>query len=193
MTNLGKGDEEDAAFEISSEGLGISVKRTDITLVEDPFDEDNDYVLNVPFTVSQDAAAGNYSIDFKAWFRNQIVMDKRTAYLLVEQCPTSQPVQQPTEEGEEQVQPQPTTPPTESGGQPTAGEQPAQQPEQITSSVEKPLTSSPAFIAGMVFLNIAVIAVLIFAGAKLIAKKQPTSQEPAEQGAEDEDDEDMDK
>jgi hypothetical protein len=182
MTNAGKNEETDAGFEILSVPLGIKIKRENIVLDEDPFDEDNDFVLNVPFTISQDVVPGEYAIDFRALYKNQLVMDSRTATIVVQPCGTiaqePEPIQaeEPVEasipgKGEEQQ---------ESGSEALPSEQPG------GASIEKPFTSSPVFIVLLALGNIAVVALLVYVGAKLIAGKGSKGAKGAEQEQENE-------
>ena len=192
MTNLGKDKETDAAFEARSDGLGIVIKKTDIELTDDPFDEDSEYVLNTQFIVDESVAPGTYTIDYSAWFKNQIVMDKRSVELAVAPCASgaSGAAAQPEGEQETETPPEqpPATPPSSNeGGEETVATPPGEHLNGepiVTSSIEKPIISSPLFVAGIIILNILMVVVLVYAGAKAISARKQKGNKPSTKQAE---------
>ncbi len=179
MANLGRNEEPDAGIDVRSDGLGLVKEKKDIVLSEDPFNEESEYTFTVPFTISNSIKAGNYSIDIRALFKGEVQMDKRTLHVLIKDCGAAVPAQeenpvelnpqvpkQSTKNESEESQPI-LTPPKETAAQPVVNKSGE---EQVSSSVEKPFLKTGYGRAALIGGNVILLIVLIYFGAKMVAK-----------------------
>ena len=183
MTNVASNEASNAAFEIRSEPLGVTIKRTDITLSDDPFDEESEFVLRSPFTISNTVQPGTYNVEFIAWFNNQLPIDRRNATVVVQSCATNPQTPQPqsqqpvqSEQPQQQTQnattqAQTTTTTTQQTSTQTETNTPTSKPT-ITTSTEQPFISSTLFKALVIGLNAIILLGLIIIGAMLVARKK---------------------
>ena len=141
IVNIGK-DEEDVALKIDNSDLGISVRDSDITLNEDPFDSDSKYSNSYTITVPEDAKAGTYPIKITADYSSETKTE--TLDLTVEDCP--QAAEEPEEVETVITPPTTTTPSTGIMVQPPT-----------TSTEEKPLTNW--LVIGIIAAEVLVILI----------------------------------
>ena len=89
LTNYGSNSHKDAALSIYSKGLNLNYNFQDITLDEDPTEDDNSYSKVIPFIVGDTQKAGTYYLEVRGYIDN----NKRVAYksmtVKVEDCPTT--------------------------------------------------------------------------------------------------------
>ena len=173
LANLGRNEESDAAVEVRSDAIGLYQKQEGIFLNEDPFEDDNEYAVAVPYAIPKTQKAGTYAISIRALFKGTTQMDLRQVNVKVIDCPAS-PSPTPEEEkpAEQQNQSQQAEQPVISP--PPQGQQPGQNGDAVPpvySSVERPFFSTPLGIAAIIIGNIVLVGVLIFIGAKLIVGK----------------------
>ena len=97
IINLGKKDEDNIRIEAKNSGLGLDFEKSRITLVEDPYDDDNEYERTIPIVIKEDVKAGTYPIDFNVYINDDILFTKKTVNLIVE-CKTEEAEEEETTE-----------------------------------------------------------------------------------------------
>jgi hypothetical protein len=184
LANLGSREETDAALEFISDELGLSRKKGNIGLSDDPFDDESELSWTVPYTIPGSIPAGTYSIDIRALFQNELAMDTRTVSVAVKDCPSSQPAapietQKPAEPIQESAQQEPQmkndtqeTPVLVQGEGTVPEARIEAQKEQETSgsSVERPFLSTPFGIGALLLGNLLILVIFIYVGAGIFAK-----------------------
>src|SRR3989338_7875517 len=88
IRNIGSRKEERARLEIVNKDLGINYLKREITLEEDPFDEDNKFTQSLIVTVDKSMKPGIYTIEVKSYLQEDIIWETKTANLEVEACGT---------------------------------------------------------------------------------------------------------
>jgi hypothetical protein len=88
IINLGNRDEDDVKIEVKNSQLGLDFVKSGITLVEDPYDSDNEYEKTIPIVVGDDVKAGTYPIEFNVYIKGSVLFETTKVDLVVEDCET---------------------------------------------------------------------------------------------------------
>ena len=173
IMNLGRKDEDSVKIEAKNSGLGLDFEKSRITLVEDPYDDDNEYERTIPIVVKEGVKAGTYPIDFNVYINDRILFATKKIDLTVESCKTGEPAkEEATEEKNETVDVE-TEPKKEE--ETKGGTQiPFFPQKNVTTTKEKEPVSTNQIILISVLATIIIIVVIV--GAVLIfqAPKQKT-------------------
>lgn len=95
ILNLG-GKDEDVKLEAKNSDLGFDYLNDDITLVEDPYDDDNEYSLSRTITVEEGTKPGTYPIEVNVYIFGNVLFAQKEAILTVE-CEGEEPEEEPEE------------------------------------------------------------------------------------------------
>ena len=160
VINLGNRDEDDVKIEAKNPSLDLDYAKT-VNLVEDPYDDDNEYEAKIPIVVKDDVKAGTYPIDFNVYLKGRILFDTEKVNLVIEDCKTAEEIVEEEEETKEENESVAVEVTQEENV--TEGEQ-----EQIpilgqekTITEEKEPVSKNIVIIGSVIVTISILAVLI--------------------------------
>ena len=175
IRNIGSRKEERARLEIVNKDLGINYLKREITLEEDPFDEDNKFTQSLIVTVDKSMKPGIYPIEVKSYLQEDVIWETKTANLEVEACGTIAEEQQ-AEENETEELPEEANE-TEPVQITEEEEEETTESEEVhvlgpTTTTEVPFTKKPLFWVGIILLNIIVIAAVAFSVVKAAGKKQ---------------------
>src|SRR3989338_7735721 len=179
IANLGENEETNAGFEVRSADLDILKKEEGIELDEDPFHDDNERSMSFPLTIAQSVKAGDYPIEFRALYLNQLPMDMRTEFLSVKDCASNPPASSSQEEEDKQEQPAKEETEQEDAQKEEIEASPGAKPdsssvvEKIGSSSEVRFLSTKAAKASLVIGNTLVLLAIIYIGAKVVVGKGP--------------------
>ena len=165
IMNIGANDEDEARLTIKNSDLRIDIDEPNIKLNEDPDDDENTYEKKVSIELPEDLKAGNYQIETRAYYNNNILEDVKTAVLEVKDCPKEEITAEEAEEGgaAETTQPATTTITTT----PTLT---TQQP--IATTTEASLIKNPVYLSALILGNIIVLGAIIGVIAKLVMIKR---------------------
>ena len=166
IMNLGSKDEDNVRIEAKNSGLGLDFEKGGIVLVEDPYDEDNEYERTIPIVIEEGVKAGAYPIDFNVYISDKILFTTKKVELEVEGCGAEE-----AEEEETAVEENETvyigTEPEEEEPEVLEGEQiPILSQQNITTTKEKEPISTGQIILISVLATITIIIVIV--GAVLI-------------------------
>lgn len=100
IRNLAYRDEPNVKLEVVRSSVGINYVKEDIDLVEDPFDDENEYTANIPINVGMDVRAGTYPVDVKV-SAQRIVYDSERVNLFIQDCNDGR-TDEPEEEDEDE-------------------------------------------------------------------------------------------
>jgi len=171
IMNLGRKDEDNIRIEAKNSDLDLDFEKSRIVLVEDPFDDDNEYSSTIPIVVGENVKPGTYPIDFNVYINNNILFTKKTVDLVVE-CGTGE--EETSEEKNETVDVE-TEPEVEEEPSESEGTQiPVLPQKDVTTTKEKePISTTQVVLISMLTT---IIIIVIIAGAVFIfhAPKQKT-------------------
>ena len=173
IKNLGKRTEDDVKLEIINNDLNINSVQRNIKLVEDPFDDDNEFTKKLTINVDRNTKAGTYPISVKLYIREGILWETTTANLVVEACSGQIQEEEEQEEETEEEEEVEEVDETQVVGVGEETEEETIEGEEIpvlepVTTTEVPFTKRPAFWFILIVLNVIVITGLGFLVVKLI-------------------------
>ena len=161
--NIGRND-LDLRITVTNDELGLNYQKT-VTLDSDPFDEDNDFLLNVPISIDSAKETKDYNLMLKVTDEDDKINLVRFFKLSVVKCEEKEETEEDkgtedeSQDSEVEVDVGTTEPVT------------PQQPEQSTEIIyEQPFTETPLFIA-MLFGGFLLLLVLILVLIILLFRK----------------------
>ncbi len=96
LLNIGSDDQEKVVYEAKNSDLGIDIRQTNIEMVEDIDEDENEFRRSDTIQVPKTVAAGSYPIVLTAYYDTDKRADSKTLMLTVEDCPVTQVTQQQT-------------------------------------------------------------------------------------------------
>lgn len=173
IMNLGSKDEDNVRIEAKNSDLELDFEKSGIVLVEDPYDEDNEYERTIPIVIEEGVKAGAYPIDFNVYISDKILFTTKKVELEVEGCGAEEAEEEETavEENETaDVGAQPEEEPEVS----EEGQIPILSHQNVTTTKEKEPVSTGQII--LISLLATILIIILIAGAVLIfrAPKQKT-------------------
>ncbi len=86
LMNLGKDQEEEIKYTVDSSALGLSFTEKDITMSEDPDDDDYTYQKTISFNIADAIKAGTYPITIKTYYDTTKLSNTKSVDLTVAEC-----------------------------------------------------------------------------------------------------------
>jgi len=175
VMNLGRKDEDNIKIEAKNSDIGLDFEKSGIVLVEDPYDDDNEYERTIPIVIEEGVKPGTYPIDFNVYISNKILFATKRVELKVEGCEGEEPEEEETTEEKNETVDVETEPGEEQEPEVSEGEQiPILSQQNITTTKEKEPISTGQIILISMLATIIIIVVIV--GAVLIFKapKQKT-------------------
>ena len=104
IVNYGRDTEEEVAYSIFNEELGIDNRQGYFELSEDLFSDDSKLIKSIPIKVSADFANGTYPITVKAFYNKDNLDVTKTVEMIIEDCEVkAEKVQEKTEAKPEEI------------------------------------------------------------------------------------------
>ena len=161
LLNIGANYEEEVALEAKNADLGLNFEEHDISLVDEPWEDDTRHEKKIDFKVPSNARPGTYPIVVEAFYNRDAVDDFKTLNLIVncEKKVEERPPVIPNEtaEAEQPVKVNKTEENETGGTEPETIEE-----VEVTASVESPLIKNPAVFALLVTGNLVIIGLVLF-------------------------------
>jgi len=172
VINLGNRDEDDVKIEAKNPSLDLDYTKT-VNLVEDPYDDDNEYEATIPIVVKDDVKAGTYPIDLNVYLKGRILFDTEKVNLVIENCKTAEEEKEEEEIKEEKNESVAVEVTQEENVTEVEQEQiPILNQEKTTVTKEKEPISTNKIIFWSIIATVVIIVVII--GGVLAFNRPPT-------------------
>ncbi|MBW2992878.1 hypothetical protein KY345_06705 [Candidatus Woesearchaeota archaeon] len=151
VKNIGDDEENEVVLTVKSPELGLSYTSPEFELVEDPYDDDNEFSKILTIDLRDiEVSSGTYPIKVNVYYSEDIISDTETAYLAV----SCDGIEQEQEEAGETVELEQEADLISEGGGALA--------QEVYETVEKGFTGSAGYFVLLVLANLIVIGAAVF-------------------------------